>query len=520
MGVTLPKPVESTVVEQYGAKGFSVGIAEMNGWRNNMEDAHLVHIKENWGFFGVFDGHGGDACSKFVAKRLQKALDEGGCPEDDAALKKIIFEVDQEFLDSEQSSGSTATMCIVHKPETTDAKHRLRVANIGDSRILLGRRDGTIVDGGGTDGGLTTDHKPNYPEEKERILRCGGTVEAKEGNVARVNGDLAVSRAFGDQGYKKTGGPGPEDRPVTCNPELRELECQAADFLLLVCDGVSEGQFPNCEEVQLVAEELRAGADPGEAAQAVCHRALETESKDNISCMVVLLSSADFEGKKVEFVPGPILALDKKPFKTAYTCMAEKANFTLAQAVEKRYELLQEKIAAQPDAPYPATVMEELAKIGDPTGTKGSSERANFFEKWVEALPEEEGDGTPSLSSFMSGLGGGLGGGGAPKGGGKGSKVVPETKKEEDEEEYSWSQQGEEIQILFKLPKPASKKEVNVTFKPSTLQVAVHGQQLLDGSLEGKVEVETCTWCLSDNGAELQVMLTKMHEKEWNSLLK
>jgi len=47
-----------------------------------------------------------------------------------------------------------------------------------------------------------------------RMRRCGGTVEETAGGCARVNGDLAVSRGFGDADYKQTGGPGPEDRPV------------------------------------------------------------------------------------------------------------------------------------------------------------------------------------------------------------------------------------------------------------------------------------------------------------------
>lgn len=59
----------------------------------------------------------------------------------------------QEFLDSEQASGSTATMCVVEAPSTAGGKHRLLVINAGDSRVLLGRRDGSIVDGKGTDQG-------------------------------------------------------------------------------------------------------------------------------------------------------------------------------------------------------------------------------------------------------------------------------------------------------------------------------------------------------------------------------
>ena len=59
--------------------------------------------------------------------------------------------------------------------------------------------------------------------ERARIERCGGTVEQAMGGVYRVNGDLAVSRGFGDAEYKKTGGPGPEDRPVTADPEMVRL---------------------------------------------------------------------------------------------------------------------------------------------------------------------------------------------------------------------------------------------------------------------------------------------------------
>lgn len=48
-------------------------------------------------------------------------------------------------------------------------------------------------------------------------------MEQAMGGVYRVNGDLAVSRGFGDAEYKKTGGPGPEDRPVTADPEMVRL---------------------------------------------------------------------------------------------------------------------------------------------------------------------------------------------------------------------------------------------------------------------------------------------------------
>lgn len=493
-----------------------------------MEDAHLDFIEDDWAFFGVFDGHGGDACSAFVAKRLREELTADGCPEDDEAVKKLVFKIDKEFLDSDKTSGSTGTMCIVHKPKTAGDKHRLRVINIGDSRVVLGRRNGEIIDGGGTDEGLTTDHKPDNEIERARIYRTGGTVECKEGNCARVNGDLAVSRAFGDREYKKTGGPGPEDHPVTSDPEFGDFECDDSDFLLLVCDGVSEGDFPNPEVVKLVAKLLEEGKDPGEAAKAVCHEAVAKNSKDNISCMVVLFDGEEETHSRV-FNPSSIQELQHKGFKSAYSAMASRADMTLAQAVEQRYELISEDEDPGDD------FIEELTKIGKPGGEKGSAERTKWFEAWVQDMPEEEDKMEELLGMLGKGgaKGGGKGKGGAGKGGPSGyaaepppeppreeKKEIVEMPEEEDPSGYSWNQNGEEIQVSFKLSEKATKKDIKVAFKASSIEVLAHGEKLLDGNLDGKVEVDECTWCLAQGGSELQVMLTKKDEAKWKTLLK
>ena len=66
----------------------------------------------------------------------------------------MILKIDQEFLDSGDASGTTATMCIVQKPAEGSTQHHLRIINVGDSRVLLGNHDGTIIDGGGTDKGI------------------------------------------------------------------------------------------------------------------------------------------------------------------------------------------------------------------------------------------------------------------------------------------------------------------------------------------------------------------------------
>eukprot|EP00931_Biecheleriopsis_adriatica_P083124 TRINITY_DN5665_c0_g1_i2.p1 TRINITY_DN5665_c0_g1~~TRINITY_DN5665_c0_g1_i2.p1 ORF type:complete len:598 (-),score=91.67 TRINITY_DN5665_c0_g1_i2:41-1834(-) len=348
MGSSLGKPITSVVVKRHGGNAFRVGMAEMNGFRTSMEDAHVIHAEDSWGFFGVFDGHGGDQCSKYIARRIEEQLTKDGLPPDDVAVKDLVLRLDKEFLDTGVSSGSTGTFVIVKPPDGPGGKYHLRVGNIGDSRVLLGRADGTIFPGPGTDSGLTTDHKPDHPSERERIERTGGHVESVMG-VSRVNGDLAVSRAFGDSQHKTTGGPSQCDHPVTADPELQEFECSCTDFLMLVCDGISEGDFPNAEVVKFAAERLKPLADngdvdPAKAAMAVCHEAIRKSSKDNLSCMIVLLGGGKVPGKQEEFIPGPFSEHWSPQFRKAYSAMAEHAGLTLASALERRLSIVHTSI--------------------------------------------------------------------------------------------------------------------------------------------------------------------------------
>lgn len=287
---------------------------------------------------------------------------------------KMVLEADQAFLDTGMPSGSTGTMCIVRVP-ANGGSYQLVVVNSGDSRVLLGRCDGSIVDGGGTDKGLTTDHKPDHPAESERIYRCGGFVQS-QGGVARVNGDLAVSRGFGDADLK-CGGPGPEDHPVIASPEIGHFECEKSDFLLLVCDGVSEGDFPNAEVVKFVADSLSIDGDPGAAARKVCHQAVEANSKDNVTCMVVLLNGSErMKTDRIEFTPGPLTSLSDTGFLNAYEAMAEKAGFTLESAIRLRYDNIKRDIMNHPE--LRADLEEELDLL---TSSPGIADATSNDEK-------------------------------------------------------------------------------------------------------------------------------------------
>ena len=78
------------------------------------------------------------------------------------------------------------------------------------------------------------DHKPTGEREHSRITRAGGYVE-----YSRVNGNLALSRALGDYGYKTNTKLQPEEQVVTANPdvEVRKLS-NDYEFILIACDGI------------------------------------------------------------------------------------------------------------------------------------------------------------------------------------------------------------------------------------------------------------------------------------------
>ncbi|KAH0992443.1 hypothetical protein GBA52_003926 [Prunus armeniaca] len=133
----------------------------------------------------------------------------------------------------------------------------LVIANVGDSRALLGTRD---EDGSLVAVQLTVDLKPNLPRETERIMRCKGRVFAlqNEPEVARVwlpnsnSPGLAMARAFGDFCLKDFG--------LISVPDISYRRLTEKDeFVVLATDGIWD-VLSNEEVVKIVALAPRASA--------------------------------------------------------------------------------------------------------------------------------------------------------------------------------------------------------------------------------------------------------------------
>mmetsp|Transcript_3060 Transcript_3060/g.7139 ORF Transcript_3060/g.7139 Transcript_3060/m.7139 type:complete len:389 (+) Transcript_3060:258-1424(+) len=324
MGVTLSAPIRSKWLQRRGDKNYMVASADMQGFRVEMEDALTTALKMSTkhpdrGFFGVYDGHGGARCSKYLETAMVNAIGNLDDPTKEDVIKKTCKAVDAEFLKREQEreDGSTAVFCIVTPQEGKDT-FEIITANIGDSRALLIRADGKVEP-------LTEDHKPNNEEEMDRITRAGGSVSS-----CRVDGQLALSRAIGDWNYKDNPDLRPEDQKVIPIPDITKVTASKGDTLLICCDGLFE-QMSNEEVGGYVYKQLEETkyADPAEVLKGLLDLSLEKGSKDNMSAMTVCFrDGTKYHKSGGEFVPGPFHQhKHNEKFKKAYLNDAKRHGF-------------------------------------------------------------------------------------------------------------------------------------------------------------------------------------------------
>jgi len=139
---------------------------------------------------GVFDGHGGAETAEYISIHLPINLLRDESFEEDMpdALRESFFITNDRYFDYSSreaisdNMGSTAVLAVLKGNE-------LWVAWTGDSEAALIRSNGITLK-------CCAPHKPWVEEEKRRIEEKGGFVQER-GNIMRVCGNLAVSRAFG-----------------------------------------------------------------------------------------------------------------------------------------------------------------------------------------------------------------------------------------------------------------------------------------------------------------------------------
>jgi len=307
----------------------------MHGWRETMEDAHCVLLNvgphPRSGFFGIFDGHSGSLCSRYVAEKLPQNMATVKKLDEEADLRETVLQTDEDFLTSveyrtrDDGSAAIFTVALYDDEKKT---YKLLNGNVGDSRTVLARKEGN----GFSAVTCTHDHKPTDELERRRIEAAGGSVQ-----LSRVDGQLALSRAFGDRMLKVPMEFPRENRKVSANPDFITVNATTGDFLLMACDGIYEGDIFTRESViQWVVEKMKEINDPAMVCAKLLDECLARGSRDNMSAMIIQFENGtQYHNDVNQYIPGPYFnGENDHKFQEAYLQDARSAGFTLPQALQ------------------------------------------------------------------------------------------------------------------------------------------------------------------------------------------
>lgn len=262
-------------------------------FRPYMEDGHkfvdpLLHGRGNedhWGFFAVYDGHGGRQEVEYCEAKLHEVVlaelrslapDIKDVADSDvrSALSSAFQKIDGQLaMLGAWESGCTCTVALTHRQGSGLTLH---VANVGDSRAVLV--------GDGSAKRISVDHRASDPAEARRVAQEGGIVRH-----GRVGGQLSVSRSLGDHHLKCSG--------VSCVPDVCSYEAVDNHALVIASDGLWDALedhetweiLDSCVDQavaqggdqQAVADYLRENT-----ARTLVDRAKERGSRDNILALV------------------------------------------------------------------------------------------------------------------------------------------------------------------------------------------------------------------------------------------
>lgn len=261
---------------------FSLATASVQGKRSSNEDAEDFLLGEKYTFFAIYDGHGGDSCSKYLKQYLLDELNNLTeiTPE---KIKQVFQRIDLGYRRIFPSAGSTAVVAIM------DNEHQqLMIVNLGDSRAMIVRNGEIIYE--------TVDHTPN--SERERISRTGYFVIDN-----RICGTLALSRAFGDFEYKED----PmniDNYGVSIIPDVSGwIQLMENDLIILNCDGLNECDHQNNKIMAVISDNLKKNNLLGTVIKTICN-GLEY-SDDNISLMIIKIAKNEKPPLKINlYIPG------------------------------------------------------------------------------------------------------------------------------------------------------------------------------------------------------------------------
>ena len=298
------------IVRDYNEDRVSIVINMVKPPNCNISDLDWPKIS----YFAIFDGHAGNKCADYLKDNLIKQISNNiFFPKDmKSAIKLGFLSAEKDFLENYavknnkviDKSGSCALILLT-------VNNTAYIANVGDSRCVISCKKGKILKD------ATRDHKPNYPYEKERIIKNKGNIYQSETPIDlelndeeykffldkvilgpyRVSpGRLSVSRTIGDAEAKipQFGG---NPNVIICEPDIYtfDLNKDDLDFFILGCDGIydqlSSKEVLDCAWKVFNDLSNRFNDDLNENCGKIIDMILKMsmirKSYDNVTCLIV-----------------------------------------------------------------------------------------------------------------------------------------------------------------------------------------------------------------------------------------
>ena len=276
-------------------------------------------------YFAIFDGHGGEECSEFLKNNyLNYLIENKNFPFDiKISMIETCQKIEEDFfkqkcsdnLEESDKSGSCALIAVIFD-------NKIYIANIGDSRAIMSMNGGVKIKQ------LTTDHKPENIKEYERAIKNGSKIylddnDEVDRDISKLNfvkdkadlekkieikqknteekifrvypSDLAVMRTIGDiKAKKKEFGALPGT--VINTPDIFVYDLNGSvDFIVMGCDGIfddlSNQEIINAAWLVFKNRGKEINYDMNELTKEACDIvmkfALEKQTSDNLSCIII-----------------------------------------------------------------------------------------------------------------------------------------------------------------------------------------------------------------------------------------
>lgn len=226
--------------------------ASMQGWRDSMEDAYVVRPLPRGTFGGedcavlaVFDGHGGDQVARLGSELLPGAMEASGrrlgTQLQPPCMARVLLDALPALDRQLRSLGATSTgnrfsTCgsTVCAAAVNFARRQVYCGNLGDSRMMIVSANKA---GAPAFWMMSDDHRPDLPEEANRIHSAGGCV-LQHGSTYRLHGSmgsLAMSRCLGDFSFKADYRLPPQHQQVIAVPDVRMMQlCPTQDYVMCI----------------------------------------------------------------------------------------------------------------------------------------------------------------------------------------------------------------------------------------------------------------------------------------------